>query len=128
MLVEFPLLLATIGLMLVTGLGVDLLRDLAFKAHRVAPARFSDRILVNLLFFAMLPATLYVWFYPLVPFTGVRVGLFLALAMFLLAIAPTFAVFHLHTPERTPATLGHLFWLALKYLLVYGVLTVSYQP
>jgi len=128
MLVEFPLLLTAIAFMTIAALAVDLVRDLVFKTHAVSPARFSDRILVNLLFFAMLPATLYVWFYPLVPFSGVRVGIFLALLMFLLAIAPTFAVFHLHTPDQKPATLGHLFWLAIKYLLVYGTLTITYQP
>lgn len=114
--------------MFVAGLGLDLVRDFAFKSHAVVPARFSDRVLINLLFFAMLPASIYVWFYPLVPFTGVRVGLFLALIMFLLAIAPTFAVFQLHTPEHKPVTLGHLFWLFVKYLVVYGILTQLYQP
>ena len=128
MLVQLPLLGLTVAAMFVAALGLDLLRPVVIREAGVQPLRFADRVLVNLLFFALAPGMLYSWFYPLVPFSGFRAGVFMALVFFLLAVAPTFATYRLEVAERSRATLGHLFWVLLKYLLVYGLLTGLYQP
>ena len=128
MLVDFPQLIMAMAAMLVAATAADLLRGWLFKQPGEQSKQFSDSLLVNLLFFVMAPAMLYAWFYPLVPFSGFRAGLFLALAFFLLAVAPTFAAYRLQVPEHSPVLLGHLFWLLLKYLAVYGLLAGIYSP
>lgn len=128
MLVQLPLLGVTVVAMFVAALGMDLLRPWVIREKGTQQLRFADRVLVNLLFFSVSPGMLYAWFYPLVPFSGYRAGVFLALAFFLLAVAPTLAVYRLDVTERSRATLGHLFWILLKYLLVYGLLGGLYQP
>ena len=128
MIVQLPALALAAGLMLITGTVLDLLQPWVIREEGVQPLRWSDRLLVNLLFFSLAPGALYAWFYPLVPFSGYRAGVFLALAFFLLAIAPTFAVYRLDVAQRPRATMGHLFWLFCKYLLVYGLLTAIYRP
>lgn len=128
MLVDLPLLGTAV--LLCAGLGClfDVLCPLVIREPGLLPLRWSDRILVNVLFFAMAPGMLYSWFYPLVPFSGYRAGLFMGVALFFLAVAPTFAVYKLDVTNRTRATLGHLFWSLLKYLAVYMVLAIVYQP
>jgi len=126
--VHMPRILLTMAAMLVSALIIDVLRPLIIREPGEQTLRRTDRLLVNLLFFALIPGMLYAWFYPLVPFSGFRAGLFLGWCFFLLAVAPTFAVYRLDVPERTRALLGHLFWLLLKYLVVYSVLTQLYQP
>lgn len=121
-------MLSTMGAMLVAALLIDLFRDLSLKKEAVAVDRFSDRLLVNLLFFTMIPGSLYTWLYPLIPFGGLRAGFFLAIVLFLLAVAPTLAAFRVRAPNAVPLTLGHLFWLLFKYLVVYGLLGYLYQP
>ena len=127
-LVDLPRLLWAMLLMAAAALAADLLQTVMFRGPGLRSVRFSDRLLVNLLFFVLLPGSIYAWFYPLVPFSGFRAGLFMALSFFLLALAPTFALFQLRTPDDQGAALGHLFWLLLKYLLVYGLLTHMYRP
>jgi hypothetical protein len=121
-------MLLAAGAMLGAAIVLDLLRPVLVREEGEQPLRPSDRLLVNILFFSLTPGMLYAWFYPLVPFSGVRAGFFLAIVLCLLGIAPTFAVYRLAIEERTAATLGHLFWLLLKYLVVYGLLTAIYQP
>jgi hypothetical protein len=121
-------MLVAMGAMLVAAVVLDLLRPLFIREKGEQDLRSSDRLLVNVLFFSLTPGMLYAWFYPLVPYSGFRAGLFLAVVFFLLGIAPTFAVYRLDTEERTAATLGNLFWLLLKYLVVYGLLATIYQP
>jgi hypothetical protein len=128
MLVDFTQLIMAMIAMLVAAMVADLMRGWLFKQPGEQSRQFSDLLLINLLFFVMAPAMLYAWFYPLVPFAGFRAGLFLALAFFLLAVAPTFAAYRLQVPERSPVLLGHLFWLLLKYLVVYGLLAEIYHP
>jgi hypothetical protein len=128
MIVHMPRLLLTMAAMLVIALVLDVIRPRVIQDPGEQTLRRSDRLLVNLLFFVLTPAVLYAWFYPLVPFSGYRAGLFLGWSFFLLAVAPSFAVYRLQVPDRTSSLLGHLFWLLLKYLLVYSVLTELYQP
>lgn len=128
MLVQLPLLGLTVAAMFVLALGLDLLRPVLVREPGVQSLRFADRVLVNLLFFSLAPGMMYAWFYPLVPFSGFRAGVFMAVALFLLAVAPTFAVYRLDVTDRTRATLGHLFWILFKYLLVYGLLGGLYRP
>jgi len=123
-----PRLLLTMAAMLVTALVLDVVRPFIIREPGEQTLRRADRLLVNLLSFVLIPGMLYAWFYPLVPFSGFRAGLFLGWCFFLLAVAPTFAVYRLGVPEGTRALLGHLFWLLLKYLLVYAVLAELYQP
>ena len=121
-------MLLAVGAMLGAAAVLDLLRPVFIREKGEQDLGSSDRLLINVLFFSLTPGMLYAWFYPLVPFSGFRAGLFLAVLFFLLGIAPTFAVYRLEIEERTAATLGHLFWLLLKYLVVYGLLAAIYQP
>jgi hypothetical protein len=127
-LIHLPEMLLAAGAMLGAAVVLDLLRPLLIREEGEQNLRSSDRLLINVLFFSLTPGMLYAWFYPLVPFSGFRAGLFLAVILFLLGIAPTFAVYRLAIEERTTATLGHLVWLLLKYLVVYGLLAAIYQP
>ena len=126
--VHLGLLAVAVGAMFAAAFVMDLLRPLLIREPGTQALRWADRILVNLLFFSLAPGMLYAWFYPLVPFSGYRAGVFMALAFFLLAVAPTFAVYRLDVTERTRATLGHLFWILTKYLAVYGLLGGLYRP
>ena len=128
MIVDLPLLISAMAAMFVAAFAVDLVRPRVIREAGVQRLTWADHLLVNLLFFVLTPGMLYGWFYPLVPFSGYRAGLFLALAFFLLAIAPTFAVYRLQVREGTTATIGHLLWLLVKYGAVYGILTQVYQP
>jgi hypothetical protein len=128
MLVHLPLLAAAAAAMFVAAILLDLVRPLIIREAGTQPLRWPDVVLVNLLFFCVTPGMLYAWSYPLVPFSGFRAGLFMAAALFVLAVAPTFAVYRLDVADKSRATLGHLFWILLKYLLVYGLLTGIYKP
>jgi len=88
MLVDFTQLILAMVAMLVAATAADLLRGWLFKQPGEQSRRVSDSLLVNLLFFVMAPAMLYAWFYPLVPFSGYRAGLFLGWCFFLLAVQP----------------------------------------
>ena len=126
--VHLGLLALAVSTMFAAALAMDLLRPHVIREPGTQALRWADRLLVNLLFFSLSPGMLYAWFYPLVPFSGYRAGVFMALAFFLLAVAPTFAVYRLDVTERTRATLGHLFWILAKYLAVYGLLGGLYRP
>lgn len=128
MLIDLPLLISAMLAMLACAALADFARDRVHTRAGSASERFTDRLLVNVLFFALLPGTLYGWLYPLVPFSGWRAGGFLALFLYALAVAPTFAAFRLQTGGREPITAGHLFWLLVKYVGVYGLLTFIYNP
>jgi hypothetical protein len=128
MLVDFTQLILAMLAMLAASTAADLLRGRILRQPGERSRQFSDHLLMNLLFFVMSPAMLYAWFYPVVPFSGYRAGLFLALAFFLLAVTPTFAAYRLQVSERSSALMGHLFWLLLKYLAVYGLLAGIYHP
>ena len=128
MIVDFELLLMALSLMFVLAMTADYLRIKILKEPGMQSATFMDRNLINLLFFVMIPGMIYAWFYPIVPFSGYRAGLFMALSLYLLAAAPTIAAYRLQMPERTGAVMGHLFWLLMKYILVYCALTQVYQP
>lgn len=128
MLIELPLLLGAMLAMMAAAVLVDLVRDRVHGKAGTASPRMSDGLLVNLLFFTLLPGTIYGWLYPLVPFSGLRAGLFLALVLFLLAVAPTLAAYRIKAPGGAELTTGHLFWLFVKYLAVYGLLAHVYRP
>jgi hypothetical protein len=128
MLIDLPRLLWAMLAMLAAATLWDVVRAQLHRAPGEQALRVTDRLLVNLLFFVLTPGLLYAWFYPLVPFSGLRAGLFLALCLFLLGVSPTVATYRLQIPDRAAATLGHLFWLFLKYLLVYALMTQIYQP
>lgn len=128
MLVDLPLLAMAVASCAAVGFAFDVVRPLVIREPGLQALRWSDLLLVNVLFFAMGPGMLYSWFYPLVPFSGYRAGVFMGVALFFLAVAPTFAVYRLDVTERTRATFGHLFWALLKYLAVYALLAVVYQP
>ena len=128
MIVHLPLLLLTMAAMFGMALLADVLRPLVIREEGEQPLGWSNRILVNVLFFALTPGMLYGWFYPLVPFSGYRAGLFLGFALFLLAVAPTFASYRLRVSHPSRATLGHLLWSLLKYLTVYALLAQLYRP
>lgn len=128
MLIEVPLLLGAMLAMLVAAIVLDVARDLLLGKGALASLRASDGLLVNLLFFTLLPGTIYGWLYPLVPFSGLRAGLFLGALLFVLAVAPTLAVYRIKAPGGVEVTLGHLFWLFLKYVVVYGLLAHIYVP
>jgi hypothetical protein len=128
MLIDLPRLLWAMLAMLAAATLWDIVHARLHHQPGEQTLRGPDRLLVNLLFFVLTPGLLYAWFYPLVPFSGFRAGLFLALCFFLLGVSPTVATYRLQIPDRAAATLGHLFWLFLKYLLVYASLTQLYQP
>lgn len=128
MLIDFPLLLGAILAMLAAAVVMDFVRDRVQGTEGTSALCTSDGLLVNLLFFALLPGTIYGWLYPLVPFTGLRAGLFLAALLFVLAVAPTLAAYRIKAPGGAEVTLGHLFWLFVKYLAVYGLLAYIYRP
>ena len=128
MLVDLPLLALAVGASCATSVVFDLLRPVVIREPGTQSLRWSDLLLVNVLFFAMGPGMLYSWFYPLVPFSGFRAGVFMGVALFFLAVAPTFAVYRLDVASPTRATFGHLLWALLKYIVVYGILAGLYQP
>ena len=126
--VDFTLLIIALMAMLVVATTADFLRMMILKEPGMHDATFMDRTLINLLFFVMIPGMLYAWFYPLVPFSGYRAGLFMGISLYLLAAAPTMAAYRLQVLERKGAVMGHLFWLLVKYIVVYAALTQIYQP
>lgn len=126
--VDFVLLTAALSLMFVMATGADFLRIRLLNEPGMQASTFTDRSLINILFFVMIPGMIYAWFYPVVPFSGYRAGLFMAICLYLLAAVPTIAAYRLQMPVQTGAVMGHLFWLLLKYILVYGALTFVYQP
>lgn len=128
MLIDLPLLTGAILAMLGCATVADFVRDRTLARAGLASGQFADRLRVNVLFFALLPATLYAWLFPLVPFSGWRAGGLLALFLYALAVAPTFAAFRLHTDGKAQVTAGHLFWLLVKYVAVYGLMTFIYDP
>lgn len=125
---DYPRLLLATGVMLAAALVVDLLRYVFHRGKGEMAYGISEILLLDIFFFALFPAFLYAWMYPLVPFSGLRAGLFLGSFMVLLAVLPTLASFRLNAPSGQAAGLGHLFWLLVKYLSVYGLLTYIYQP
>jgi hypothetical protein len=125
---DYPLLLLAMGAMVAAALAVDLLRQVFHRGQGEMAYGISELLLLDIFFFALFPSFLYGWMYPLVPFGGLRAGLFLGSFMVLLAVLPTLASFRLNAPSGQAAGLGHLFWLLVKYLLVYGLLTYIYQP
>jgi hypothetical protein len=128
MLIDLPLLTGAMLAMLAAATAIDFLRDRALGRAGLASNRYADRLLVNVLFFAMMPATIYGWLFPLVPFSGWRAGGLLALFLFALGVAPTLSAYRVQDPGGAPVTMGHLFWLLLKYIAVYGLLTFIYNP
>lgn len=128
MLVDLPLLAWAVVACLAVAVVADLLRPRVIREEGVQSLRFADVFLVNALFFALGPGMLYSWLYPLVPFSGMRAGVFMGVTLFFLAVAPTFAVYRLDVTERPRATLGHLFWTLVKYLAVYALLAGIYAP
>jgi len=128
MVVDFALLIMALSLMFVMATMADFMRIKLLKEPGMQTATFTDRNLINLLFFVMIPGMIYAWFYPIVPFSGYRAGLFMAICLYLLAAAPTIAAYRLQMPVRTGAVMGHLFWLLLKYIMVYGALALVYEP
>jgi hypothetical protein len=128
MLIDFSLLLGAMLAMMTAAVMIDFVRDRVHGKEGSASPRMSDSLLVNLLFFTLLPGTIYGWLFPLVPFSGLRAGLFLALLLFVLAVAPTLAAYRIKAPGGAEVTTGHLFWLFVKYLAVYGLLAYIYRP
>ena len=128
MLVDLPLLGLAVAAACAAAIVFDLVRPLAIREPGAQSLRWSDLLLVNVLFFGMGPGMLYSWFYPLVPFSGFRAGVFMGVALFFLAVAPTFAIYRLDVTSPTRATFGHLLWALLKYVVVYGILAGIYQP
>jgi hypothetical protein len=128
MLVHVPLLALAVAASLAAALAFDVLRPWIIREPGTQSLRWADLVLVNLLFFSLGPGMIYAWVYPLVPFSGWRAGVFMGVGLFLLAVAPTFAVYRLDVTDRTRATFGHLFWVLLKYLVVYALLAGVYQP
>ena len=128
MIVDFALLTVALSLMFGMATIADVLRIMLLKEPGMQSATFTDRSLINILFFVMIPGMIYAWFYPIIPFSGYRAGLFMAICLYLLAAAPTIAAYRLQGPVGTGAAMGHLFWLLLKYILVYGALALVYQP
>jgi len=128
MLIDFPLLLGAMLATLTLAILADFARDRVHGKEGTSSPRMSDRLLVNLLFYPLLPGTIYGWLFPLVPFSGLRAGLFLGLLLFMLGVAPTLAAFQVRAPGDREMTTGHLFWLLVKYLAVYGALAFIYRP
>lgn len=128
MLVDLPLLGLAVGAACLAAVLFDLLRPLLIREPGAQSLRASDLLLVNVLFFAMAPGMLYSWFYPLVPFSGFRAGVFMGVALFFLGVAPTFASYRLDVTSPTRATFGHLLWTLLKFIVVYGILAGLYRP
>jgi hypothetical protein len=51
-------------------------------------AAFISTFIVELIFFVFIPALIYAWFYTVIPFSGIRGGVSVALVIFILGVLP----------------------------------------
>lgn len=64
------------------------------------PAWYVSNFIIEFIFFVLLPAIIYGWFYTILPFSGIRGGLSVGLYLFLFGIVPiaTIIMFRIKIP------------------------------
>ena len=92
----------------------------AIKPPRTSLMDIFELILQAELWEVLIPAFLYSFVYPFLPFSGIRAGLFVALLIFILATLPE--VLSLGTILRLPLAfwLHNLLWRLIKLFLIFG--------
>ncbi len=127
-------LLLTILVAGVMLLILEILRVLIQKplARKYSPedrivVQFTQPFLVNFVFVVMLPVTVYAGFFPVLPFTSYRSGLFIGLFIFGVGVLPM----HIRNfnQYKLPGVIAafDLFWSLLTLLLVIGSITYTYH-
>jgi hypothetical protein len=91
----------------------------AEQPHRSMWFALANLLFVNLVFLSLVPTLVLMMFQPMLPFVGARAGLALAIAAFILGIAPVRLI---DAPKRG---VNHAFWvLFIDLLRVGGSLTL----
>jgi len=87
---------------------------------------FISKFIMQFAFLVAMPAVVYSWFYVMVPFSGVRAGVSLALFVFMLGIIPFAVSLLMRIKLPLSYTLfqsaGHL----IKLIIVFGVISYLY--
>ncbi|HHI02678.1 MAG TPA: hypothetical protein ENL22_04070 [candidate division Zixibacteria bacterium] len=85
------------------------------------PAWFVSNFIIEFIFFVLLPAIIYGWFYTVLPFSGLRGGLSVGLYLFLFGIVPvaTIIMFRIKIPA-----LYFLYLLVGLFFKVMGAMII----
>ncbi len=87
---------------------------------------FVSKFVMQFAFLVTFPAVAYSWFYVLVPFSGIRAGMALALVLFLMGIIPFTVTLLMRIRFPVSYTLFQLAGQLIKLMVVYGIISYLY--
>ena len=87
---------------------------------------FVSKFIMQYAFLVVVPTAVYSWFYTMIPFYGVRAGMAVALALFVLGIMPFTVAILMRVKLPVSYVLFQLAGYLLKLLMVYGIIAYLY--
>ncbi len=87
---------------------------------------FVSKFIMQFAFLVVVPTAVYSWFYVMLPFYGIRAGMAVALALFILGIMPFTISILMRVKFPVSYILFQLAGYLLKLLLVYGIIGYLY--
>lgn len=97
-----------------------------FLEERSAAA-FISTFIVELIFFVFIPAVIYAWFYTVIPFSGIRGGVSVALVIFILGILPLGITILLRIRLPVVFLLYHILGLLVKIAGILAIIGYLYS-